>query len=365
MGKGLESFVYREIEYLINVGFDITLFATKFKDSDIYGPKESWPYHRLQLNLNLIFAFVELVRSIFCTPRVWFTALQKSSLVDLMVAIYYVPLMRAAGITNIHCHFGDHKLFIGYFCSKLLNLPLSVTIHSHELHVNPNEKMFVHALAACERIFVISEFGKGILIDRFGVSEKKIILSYLCVDTEFFAPAQNLRVLSVARFEPQKGLNFLVEAAEILKDEPVEFVVVGWGPEPIEELIASKGLTRKFTVFPKFGQNQLRFVFQSCDVFCLPSIAHKEQGMEGIPVVLMESMATGLPVVATNPGAVREIVDEILIPAEDPVALAGAIRKFLESSELRVSQSRSNRSKVEEKFSLRNLEKFGQALASI
>jgi hypothetical protein len=135
MGKGLDSFVFREVEHLLEKGIHVVLFSTKFIKHDVYSPREGWEYYtlsKLRLALN---APVIMLRALL-NPSLLRQALANGALAELAFALYYAPLMRKSGVQQIHCHFGDRKLTIGYYCKRLLGLPLSVTIHSHELHVN-------------------------------------------------------------------------------------------------------------------------------------------------------------------------------------------------------------------------------------
>ena len=364
MGNGLESFIYREVDELIARRIPITLFATKFKKGDIYAPKSDWPYHSLsswKLLLRLPLLFLQALLH----PRLFFEAIKNRSLIDLLFALHFSPLMKKAGITQIHCHFGDHKLFVGYYCKRLTGLPLSVTIHSHELHVNPNEKMFQVSIKACDRVLAISDLAVGILRDRYRVDEKVIFLSRLFVDSSTWRRERPLRVLTVARFQPQKGFDDLFAAAKILADEPIEFVVIGFGPLDVKEMAQAEGVADKVIFFDKMNQAQLQLMYQLSDIYCLPSITHPEQGKEGVPVVLMEAMACGLPVVATRCGAVDEIVEDILVPERSPEKLAAAIRTLALDPDLRRRHGDRNREIVEEKYSKANLDIFADNLLAV
>lgn len=364
MINGLESFIYREVDELYGKNFPITLFATKFKKGDIYSPKKEWPYYTYPvINLLLTLPWV-LVKMCF-KPGLLIDAVRNKAVIDLIFAIKFAPIMRRIGVKQIHCHFGDHKLFIGYYCKRLTGLPLSVTIHSHELHVNPNEDMFKVAILQCDHIFAISELAVNILTERYSVPSEVITLSKLSLDKEVWSKKKPVRVITVGRFQPQKGFDDLFVAAKLLKDEDVEFVVVGFGPLDLRSMAKEIGVEDKIVFFEKLGQSQLRLLYQSCDIYCLPSITHPEQGKEGIPVVLMEAMASGLPIVATDAGAVNELIEDTLVSERSPEQIANAIRTLIRDPELRQKQGMRNKEIVNEKHSLENVKQFGALLLEL
>ena len=364
IGKGLDSFVYREIEQLTGMGLKIVLFSTKYKKNDVFSPKAEWPCYALSPMLLLLLLPLIILKALI-RPHLLFHAVRYKSLVELAFALHYAPRMLKEKVSQIHCHFGDRKLFIGYYCKRITGFPLSVTIHSHELHVNPNEKLFRVALQECDRIFTISQLAVDLLVNRFSAPRERVFLNRLFLDMSIWSDTAPVRVITVGRFEPQKGFDYLFRAAALLMDLDIEFVVVGFGPLDVKALAKEYGVQGRIVFFDKMGQTQLRLLYQSCDIYCLPSISHPEQGMEGIPVVLMEAMACGLPVVATRAGAVPEIVKEILVNEKSSEALAGAIRYLAEHSDARKLQGWRNREMVAREYSIRNIQVLYDGLSAV
>lgn len=364
MASGLEAFIYREVEELAIRGVAIALFATQFKKNDIFSPKATWPHFYLQ-KWELVIRLPLLALKAVIRPALLLEAIHDRGLIDLLFALHFVPIMQKLGVRQIHCHFGDHKLFIGYYCKCLTGLPLSVTIHAHEFYTNPNLRLFRKSIKACDRVFPIAERWRVKLRDEYQVTENVLTLNRLFVDTRHYKPARPIRILAVGRFTERKGFRLLMEVANMLQDIDVSFIFVGFGPLDLRAMAREMGLSERVTIFDKMDQAQLRAIYQMVDIFCLPSITTKDEGGEGIPVVLMEAMACGLPVVATRCGAVDELVEDILVDEQASDQLAAALKLLALDSELRRRQGENNRRIVEERYSIGNIDRFTRELTAL
>lgn len=364
MGSGLEAFIYREVEELTSKGLVIALFATKFKKNDLFAPKLEWPCFYLQ-KVSLAARIPLLALKALFRPLLLLEALRDRGLVDLFFALHFSPIMQKIGVRQIHCHFGDHKLFIGYYCKRITGLPLSVTIHAHEFYTNPNPVLFRKSIKACNRVFPIAERWRVKLRDEYGVAESALCLNRLFVNTRLYKPHRPVRILAVGRFTERKGFHVMMEAAKNLHDLDVSFIFVGFGPLNLKAMAEEFGIADRVTVFDKMDQKQLRAIYQMVDIFCLPSITTESEGAEGIPVVLMEAMSCGLPVVASRCGAVDELVESILVDERSVEQLAAGLRTLVTDPELRQRQGDRNRTIVEERYSLANVERFAQNLLEL
>ena len=364
MTSGLDAFVYREVEELTGMGIPIVLYATKFKKGDVLSPKPEWPNYHLPL-WALFFLLPVLMLRAIAHPFLLWEAICDRGIADFLFALHFTRSMRKHGIGQIHCHCGDHKLFIGYYCKRLTGVPLSVTIHAHEFYTNPNPRLFKIAIHSCDMVFPIAQRWVDRLHDEHGVPENAMRLNRLFVNTEIYKSSSSVRILAVGRFTERKGFHILMEAAKQLNDLDVSFMFVGFGPLDLKTMAAEIGVADRVTIFNKMDQDQLRTIYQMVDIFCLPSITTEAEGAEGIPVVLMEAMACGLPVVATRCGAVDELVEDILVDERSVDQLAAGLRALATDSELRRSQGVKNRRIVEEKYSVDNVQRFAENLLAL
>ena len=146
-------------------------------------------------------------------------------------------------------------------------------------------------------------------------------------------PGEEVVVGALARLTRQKGIEYLARAAAGMRGRRVRFVVAGDGPDlaGLRGEVDRLGLGGRFEFRgPVAGPWEF---FAGIDVFALPSL------WEGMPLVVLEAMAFGLPVVATDVGGVRDAIPDetfgAVVPPADPGALAAAIRRYADSSRLR------------------------------
>ncbi|MBC7119211.1 MAG: glycosyltransferase family 4 protein, partial [Methanobacteriaceae archaeon] len=195
-------------------------------------------------------------------------------------------------------------------------------------------------LKKAEKVIVISEkLAEKIL--KLGIPQDKIMITYNMVDTETFNPqikssfkkeigTKKPIILFVGNLVPQKGIEYLIKAKKYLKKDS-KLVIVGGGPllKKLKDITKKENIKDVLFTGPRTDINN---IMAAADIIVLPSIS------EGFPIVLLEAMAMGKPVVATKVGGIPEIVDEkvgILVEPKNPRRLADAIEKLLSDEKLR------------------------------
>lgn len=356
MMSGLESFVKRELEALADRGYTLRLFATKYTPSPGFEPRADIPFNVpsiIRVGEGIVYWFL---RKPWLVIRLLREAVRLKGVVELLLALSWAKALLDENIEGIHCVFGDRKYFVGYFLHRLTKLPLTVAIHAHEIYAQSNEALFRHALRYTSGIVTISAKNARLLREKYGIDTKKIDLIRLTIDLDFWQRrSDTVNVLTVARFTPRKGWHELVAAAQLL-DARFNFYAVGFGELAIDGLAQAAGVGNRFTVFPKLQPKHLRLLMQACDIFCLPSKPTADEGSEGIPVVLMEAMAMGMPIVTTDDGSISELVKHEIVPPADVEALAQALRKTAQCLERPQPLEKSvNRERVSAMHSSDNL----------
>ena len=255
----------------------------------------------------------------------------------LLEAAYLADRLEAKGVQHLHNHIAENSAAVAALGSVLSGVPFSMTVHG------PNEFDAPRSFAYGEKIHrsaftaTISEYGRSQLFrwceypdwPKVRVIRSAVGRSFL--EHELTPVPEARRLICVGRLAEQKGQLLLVEAAGRLAAEGLDFeiVLIGDGPmrPPIEELIARFGLEGRVRIAGWMGSDQVREEILNSRGMLLPSFA------EGLPMVLIESLALGRPVVATYVGGVPELVEAgvngWLVPAGSIGPLVDATRAIL------------------------------------
>ncbi len=240
-----------------------------------------------------------------------------------------------------------------------------LTEHSYrQLHDNPvMQAKLQQAAKEVDFFTVISRKMQNDFVHNFGVNSSLIHVIYNGVDTERFSPEYTSKrptvlpsganckiLLSVGRLVKEKDHATLLYALQLLVQagEKVHSVIVGDGPlrNEIETLATRLGVREHLTLTGT--RNDIVACLHHADIFVLSSRS------EGLPMVLLEAMATGLPVVSTGVGGIAEIIEDgisgLLVPPESPKQLAEAIRIVLVHEELRQKMTIQARQQIFDRY---------------
>jgi glycosyltransferase involved in cell wall biosynthesis len=197
-------------------------------------------------------------------------------------------------------------------------------------------------------------------LSSLGIAEDKIRIIPNGVDTHLFQPRlaershNTVRIIWFGRIETAKGLIVLLRALKLLKNEARNFeLLIGgrvWDEQYYKELLCFKDAAGLQEVrFLGFVENLPNFI-READIFVLPSL------WETLPIVILEAMASGLPVVASTVGAVPEVIINnetgYLVPPGDPQALADKLRLLIDDPKLRRTMGNNARRRAESCFSI-------------
>jgi glycosyltransferase involved in cell wall biosynthesis len=242
--------------------------------------------------------------------------------------------------------------------SSLLNISFSFTAHRVAIL---DEKVLLNEKAKRAKFAIaISEYNKSRLLSQAPEAEPRQINTIYCgIDKKVFFPCPSIKhglpyFLAVGSLLVRKGHAFLIEACRILKGYGIDFqcVIIGEGPErrELEDLIRRYNMEGEVELPGSVPHEDIQEYYNQADFLVHPSIS------EGIPVVLMEAMSKGLPVIATNITGIPELVNNekngILVPIRDTLELAEAMMRLLNDKELRMRLGKNARGKILRDFDI-------------
>lgn len=281
--------------------------------------------------------------------------------------------MQQRELRYLHVHFGNAGATVGVLVKQLKGCHLSYTIHGPDEFDDVPGQHLAFKMQMADQVVCISQFAKGQLMrisrpddwPKFQVCRLGVDPSQFTFTTRKAANA-TVELLCVGRLSPAKGQVLLVQACAQLRDKGLNFslTLVGDGPDRrrIEQAIASLQLGSHITLNGSLNQEAVKAKFARADVFVLPSLA------EGIPVVLMEAMSSGVPCVSTPVNGIPELIEHdctgLLATPGDVDSLTRQLTRLIQQPQLRQSLAHAAHGKVLADFDLiRNVARLSQCFA--
>lgn len=267
--------------------------------------------------------------------------------------------LRSRGTDHLHNHFPDSSGTVAMLAAELAGIGFSFTMHGAEILRDVAKWRLDEKVARARFGVSVSWYGRAqAMLVSPSASWAKLHVVHCGVDIDGYAARTHLadgrHVVFVGRLDEIKGLPVLLDALAAVQQHlpDVQLTLVGDGPdrEALQRRAAELGLGDAVH-FPGYANSeQVRAHLATADVFVLPSF------FEGIPVSLMEAMASGVPVVASHLPGIAELVDEgrsgHLVPAGDSAGLAARLVELLTDPELRSCMGAAGRATVAAEFSL-------------
>jgi len=267
--------------------------------------------------------------------------------------------LQGAGIGHLHNHFGNSSCSVAMLASVISGIPYSYTMHGPAIFFEPARWSLGEKIKRAKFVACISHFCRSQAM-IFCPPQKwdRLHIIHCGVDPTLFKPVEHQgkgkRLLTVGRMASVKGMPVLLEAIKRLQaDHPeLKLTVVGDGPErkDFEQRAEALGIAERVDFVGYQSQSAVREKLSETDVFVLPSFA------EGVPVVLMEAMAAGVPPVTTRIAGVAELIDDgtsgQLVPPGDGKSLASAIDELLRDPDKRNAFGKAGHEKVATDFNI-------------
>ncbi|HSL34693.1 MAG TPA: glycosyltransferase family 4 protein [Candidatus Limnocylindrales bacterium] len=281
--------------------------------------------------------------------------------------------MEALGVGHVHCHFATHPALAGFLVHRLVGIPFSFTAHGSDLHVD--RTMLCRKVSEAAFVVTISRSNAAVFEAECGGPIETLRVVHCGIDGRVFRPNAvlgdagvradpppdgPLTIACVGTLHEVKGQTHLVEAAGELVRRGVDLRVrfVGDGPDraELERLAAALLLGERVEFLGQRTRAEVVGLLGNADILVAPSVPTAEGKREGLPVVLIEAMAAGVPVVASHLSGIPELVEDgvtgLTVTPGDSTALADAIGRLAADPVLRSRLAEAGRARVTAEFDL-------------
>ena len=369
------TFIAEEVRALRALGVEIRTAAVRAEPEQVLSAADESERRRTHYLLPVApwTLAVAHARAFARAPRAYLrtlaAALRRSQPSRLWQFFYFAEAMLLwrwmdrEGLRHVHVHFPNVAADVADLATAYggAGWTWSITLHGPTEFADPAAHRLGEKVAAATAVIVISEFTRAeVEACSPRAAWDKLRVIHCGIDVERFAPAAAaaptgpVRLLTVAALQARKGHRDLLAALAALRADGAgtTLTLVGRGPEreALEAEVARLGLGDAVRFAGAVAHAEMHERYAQADVFVLPSHA------EGVPIVLMEAMASGLPVIATRINGIPELVIDgetgLLVDPGDPAALRAAIERLTADPALRAGLAAAGRAHVAAHYEL-------------
>jgi len=384
-GSLSHTFIRREIQELHKLGLDISLFGIRYdsaKELDEEGEKIVKETEYLY-PLKIMPLITSNIYFIFNKPgnyfKTFFAALfnEEKNPIQHLKLIYHFFVstgiaknIQKKKIQHIHAHFMSVSATIAMYSSQLTSIPFSATAHTGAMLPLKGLIAVKQKIKKTRLICTISNYNKEYLNKIYPCRQKAHVVrcgidpeDYILKDHTKLNRKNKIELLAVGRFVEVKGFKYLIKAARILKEDDMKFElsIIGYGKlkSKLKKLINTLNLNGFVCLKGPFSQEQIKKEIDKSDIFIIPSAVAPDGETEGIPVVIMEAMAMGIPVIATQHSGIPELVKHketgITVPEKNPATIAEAIKLIAKDTKTRKICIENAREIISKEFNIKNI----------
>ncbi len=297
---------------------------------------------------------------------------RRTDFLRLYQAVYVGLRLRQMGIDHVHAHFAGLAARTAFWINKFFPITFSFTAHANDIFAPREFEIGLDKLVDKARVIVTeTDYAARFLRDQFSHRADRVHRIYNGLDLAEFRQADFSStpplIVAVGRLIPKKGFGDLIRACALLTERGKLFrcEIIGEGPlkDELRRQIDELRLQNNVALTGAKPQTQLRGRLTAANVFVLPSVIDPDGGMDNLPTVIMEAMASGLPVVSTNIGGIPEMVVEnetgFLVQPGNAVAMADAIETVINDCSLAAKLGQSGHERARRLFSIeKNVREF-------
>jgi len=382
-----ETFISNEILLLEKLGFAVHLFSMRrprenfthrsvkqiragvdYLPETLLKPLPRLLYHNVQLAAKHPRIYAAAAR---IAARRFLRTRKSATIKHLLQAGYLVHhLLPASGAVHLHAHFAHSPTSVAMFAAHLSSLPFSFTAHAKDIYTS-DPRQLQEKIRLARFVVTCTEYNRQHLSKLAGRHAAPIHRVYHGIDTRLFStnndkqrpPAAPYQILTIARLTAKKGLPTLYRALKQLHDQGFAFrhTLIGDGEDRVEilALIKELGMATATQWLGTLPHHEVVEHYRQADLFALSCEVAANGDRDGIPNVLLESMAMGVPVVTTEVSAIPELVENgrsgLLVASRKPDLLAEAMKRMLTDGQLRQQVISAARKRVTRDFDNRDL----------
>ena len=383
------TFIRREIIELRKLGLNISLYGIRPQAAEELSTQERalenetiylYPFRALTaITTNISFA----TSSPITYFKTLLTALanEETNIFQHFKLIYHFFMascialdMREKNVQHIHAHFMNVPASVAMYCAKLLGISFSVTNHSAGIKGLKSMTGLKSKVKEAKFICVISEYNREYMSERIYPCREKtyIVRCGINPDNYTWKTGQNLdggavgiKLLAVGRLVEKKGFAYLIKSTKLLKKEKINFQlsIIGDGSlrKRLAKLVSDCKLQNEIIFKQSLPHEEVEKELNKAAILVVPSIEAKTGEKEGIPVVIMEAMASGVLVIASRHSGIPEIVKDkitgLLVPEKDPLAIVEKIKLAKTNNGLVKACIANARRLISEEFNIEKIAK--------
>lgn len=359
-----ETFVYRELLGLRSRGRTIVPVTVR-KPA---GPFADPVLNNLATEATQVYAWqsaLALVPALLTRPGAFVRALGDAARVDLdgakarakflfqaWMGLATAWRLKGRGIGHVHAHLANTPATVALYLARGLGVPFSFTGHANDLFVHREALQFKLEQAAF--VSSISRWHQY-FYDAIAPGGSRPVIRCSVTMPELADDGAN--IVSVGRLVAKKGFDLLIRAFARLDRAGQRLIIAGDGPErrALVALAEAEGVADHVDFLGSRPHAEALAVIRSGAIFALPCRTSSTGDRDGIPVVLMEAMAAGKPVIAGRLETIAELVEDgksgLLVPPDDVDALIGALQALVDDPARGKKMGLAGRKRVDEEFS--------------
>lgn len=394
------AWVANELSRVEAAGIPVALHAMRAPDKLLHDSDWAVAMNRrteLMYPLPLVAMFFSLLAAPFRFRGRFFAALwnaffgrrehiraRLAGIAHLVVAVHWATGIKKSGraVSQIHSQWINSCGTIAMYGAWLLDAPFSWTGHATDLF--RNRSALLDKIERANFIICISTFHRDFYL-KHGARPEQLVITYCGIDLSWFYPPtvardpnKTYRIVSSGRLVEKKGFSDLIDACKILVDRGEKFECVIGGSGPLEAELNAQikrlNLADRISVTGKaLLQEKIVDFMHEGDVYVLPCVWASDGDVDGLPQMIMEAMASGLPAISTRLVGIPDLLQHedtgLLVEPNQPAQLADAMARLMHDPALAARLSERGQQLLKKTFDLNNcleplIEKFRQSLAA-